>query len=348
MKIDGWTFDRRTLEKIRIAAVDRVRGGEAASKVMAGYGFCRTTIYKWLDLAQQSDIGINAPLSTKGTGRPRSLTPEQEKQVFFWIDGHDPRKYGFEACLWTRSVVSEMIAKEFGVKLGLTAIGTLLANIGLTPQKPGQRALARNEAEVLGWKMRTWPAKSERHDKNSRNAHLVFIDECGFMLAPLVRRTWAPRGHTPVIKVAEPHGRISAIGAITISPARSRFRFYFHLLPDNANYRGDTIVAFLESLRRRIRKPHTIIWDQIPIHQSYQVERYLSKHKEILAEPFPPYAPELNPVDRVWGYVKYGRLANYCPMNLDELRETVTCELHRVATRTDMLKSFLHATGLEL
>lgn len=184
--------------------------------------------------------------------------------------------------------------------------------------------------------------------RSGRGKYLVFVDECGFMLAPLVRRTWAPRGQTPVIKIADPHGRISAIGAIAISPVHSRFGFYFHLLPDNANFRGDSIVKFVDSVRRRIRRPFIVFWDQIPIHRSHPIDRYLSQHQDVMVELFPPYAPELNPVDYVWAYVKYGRLANYCPANLGQLRKQVTSELSRLKTRPDLLRSFFRATGLEL
>jgi len=184
--------------------------------------------------------------------------------------------------------------------------------------------------------------------RSPRLAHLVFIDECGFMLEPTLRRTWAPRGQTPVIKIADRHGRISAAGALTISPVRTKFGFYFHLLPDNANFRGNSIAGFVDSVRLRIGGPLIVIWDQIPIHQSYPVKHYVRQHDDVSVEQFPPYAPELNPVDYVWAYVKYGRLANYCPKNLDELRIKVSSELSRVSARPDLLKSFFHATGLEL
>jgi len=65
-------------------------------------------------------------------------------------------------------------------------------------------------------------------------------------------------------------------------------------------------------------------------------------------EMFPPYAPELNPVDNVWSYVKYNRLPNYTPRNLDELRERITAEFYRLRKRPDLLKSFLKHTGLSL
>ena len=204
----------------------------------------------------------------------------------------------------------------------------------------GQKSLQ----EIERWQLRNRP-KDTSANKHGRSAHLVFIDECGFMLAPLVRRTWAPRGHTPVIKVTEPHGRISTAGAITISPVRSRFGFYFQLMPDNANFRSHSIVAFVDCVRRHIQKPLIVIWDQIPIHMSYPVKRYEMLHKDVLFVPFPPYAPELNPVDYVWSYVKWSRLANYCPKNLVELRKTVTSELTRASKRPDLLESFFKATG---
>jgi len=348
MQVDGRTLSHEMSETIRRMAVERVREGERPSAVIKSYGLCRTTIYKWLRASSGRGKGLRALASRKATGRPRTLTAAQERQVFRWINGKDPHRYGFDYNLWTRPVVAELIEKKFGARLGLTAVGALLARLGLTPQKPKKRSVERNEGDIVRWKNHTWPAKNNERNEKGRELHLVFIDECGFMLAPLVRRTWAPRGRTPVIRIAEPHGRISTIGAITISPARSRFGFHFCLLPDNANFHGGSIVAFVDSLRRRIRKPLMVIWDRIPIHQSSPVEQYLSDHEDVLVEPFPPYSPELNPVDYVWGYVKYGRLANYCPNSLDELRRKVTSELCRVRTRPDLLKSFFRATGLQL
>lgn len=181
-----------------------------------------------------------------------------------------------------------------------------------------------------------------------RHAYIVFVDEAGFMLAPVVRRTWAPRGCTPVIKIAEPHGRISVIGAITISPRRRHFGFYFQLSADNVNMRGDSVVQFIEHVRRKIRGPITLLWDQIPIHGGRPVANYLARHRRLVVEPFPPCAPELNPVDNVWSYVKYHRLPNYTPPHLAELRERITIEFCRLQKRPDLLRAFFNHTGLSL
>jgi len=168
------------------------------------------------------------------------------------------------------------------------------------------------------------------------------------MLAPLLRRTWAPRGCTPIVKISEPHGRISVIGAITISPERRHFSFYFQLSADNTNLRGDSVVQFIEHVRHKVRGPITLLWDQIPIHRAKPVTDYFARHRKLVVEAFPPYAPELNPVDNVWSYVKYNRLPNYTPRNLHELRERITAEFYRLQNRPDLLRAFFKHTGLSL
>jgi transposase len=116
MKRDGRSFDHRTLEAIRLMAIERVRAGERASAVIASYGFSRTTIYKWTKAARQPGVGLRALHSKPATGRPRSLTARQERRVFGSINGKDPRQYGLDFGLWTRSVVADLIERslDFG------------------------------------------------------------------------------------------------------------------------------------------------------------------------------------------------------------------------------------------
>src|SRR4030095_12797544 len=115
----GRTLGHASLETIRLMAVERVLDGEVASAVITSYGFNRTTIYKWLTAAAKG-VGLQA---RPAAGRPRRLTPGQEQQVFRWINGKDPRQYGLDFGLWTRSVVADLIARKFGIRLGLTGGG---------------------------------------------------------------------------------------------------------------------------------------------------------------------------------------------------------------------------------
>ena len=119
-------------------------------------------------------------------------------------------------------------------------------------------------------------------------------------------------------------------------------------MEDNANFHGNSVVEFIDEIRRKIPKPIILLWDAIPIHRAKPVGDYLAKHPRIVAEPFPPYAPELNPVDNVWSYVKYARLPNYTLPDLRELRRRIAAEFRRLRKRPDLLKSFFNRTRLTL
>lgn len=167
------------------------------------------------------------------------------------------------------------------------------------------------------------------------------------MLEPIVRRTFAPCGKTPRLRIADPHGRISVIGAIAVSPDRKSVGFTYEMLEDNANYQGQAVARFLRSLRADLAAPLTLIWDKIPIHCGEPVQD-LIEETGLVSEPFPLHAPELNPVDRVWGYVKYNRIPNFAPPDLGVLRSTLTVEFDRVGGMPDLLKSLIGSTGLPL
>jgi transposase len=166
------------------------------------------------------------------------------------------------------------------------------------------------------------------------------------MMSPTIRRTFAPRGSTPVNKIVDPHGRVSVIGAITVSPKQTHLGFRYYVLADNINFRGPSIVEFLRQLRVQLCGPMTIVWDQIIIHSSDVVVAYLKTAPEIASEFFPPYAPELNPVDRVWFYLKYDRLPNYTPPTLAKLRSSVESEIMRIQRQPDLLRSFIRQSEL--
>src|SRR6266540_3897517 len=178
MKRDGRTLDHRTLEEIRRMAVERVHEGEDPSTVIASYGFCRTTIYKWLRTASGRGNGLRALASRPATGRPRTLTPAQERQVFGWINGKDPRQHQLDFGLWTRKVVALLIKRRFGIALGITAVGALLAKLGLTPQKPLTRAYQRDPQAIARWQRETYPAIAKAAKR--AGAEIYFWDESGF------------------------------------------------------------------------------------------------------------------------------------------------------------------------
>ncbi len=168
-------------------------------------------------------------------------------------------------------------------------------------------------------------------------------------MTPTVRRTYAPRGKTPIVEAWHRKGRISAISAVTVSPRLRRPGLVFRLLPDDTNAHGEDTAAFLAQLRGRLRGPMTVLWDQSKIHErSSVVRQYLARHPEIVTEDFPGYAPDANPDEGVWGWTRYHRLPNYAPEDTRELRSRLWGELSALRGRWDLLASFIRHAGIPL
>ncbi len=196
MKRDGRTLDHKTLEEIRLMAVERVRDGEKPSAVIAAYGFSRTTIYKWLRASSGRGKGLKALRGTRGTGRPRTLSPAQERQVFRWINGRDPRQYGLDFGLWTRAIVVTLIEQKFGAKMGVTAVGALLAKLGLTPQKPLQRAYQRDPQAIERWQRRE-ALPRYRCGCEAKRGRSLLLGRVGFSRRHRARQDLGAQGQDP-------------------------------------------------------------------------------------------------------------------------------------------------------
>ena len=218
MKIDGRTLSHESSETIRMMAVRRVREGERPSVVIASYGLCRTTIYRWIRAARRS--GLRSLKARKHPGPRARLTARQRAQVFRWIDGKDPRQYNFEFALWTRKIVAALISEKFGTALGLTAVGRLLAELEITPQKPLRRAYERDPKAIKRWIETDYPRLQARAKR--RNAKVFFLDEAGVRSDPVLGRSWAPRGETPQVSTS---GQRQSINAISGVNGRGEFWF---------------------------------------------------------------------------------------------------------------------------
>ena len=143
-------MEHKALEQLRVIAVKRViEGGERPSSVVTSLGLCRTSIYPWL--RDYHAKGWDGLTGTVATGRISKLTERQKRQVKRWIIGKDPRQYGFDFGLWTRKIVKTLIHDRMEIDLGLTAVGRLLAQMNITPQKPLRRAYERDPEQVAKW-----------------------------------------------------------------------------------------------------------------------------------------------------------------------------------------------------
>ena len=165
------------------------------------------------------------------------------------------------------------------------------------------------------------------------------------MLQPVVRRTWAPRGQTPIHYSWDRHDRISVIGALTLSPNTNRMGVYFTYQYENI--RTEHVMFFLKHLHRQLQRKLILVCDRWSVHRS-AIRRLQAKHSWLEAELLPPYAPDLNPVEAMWSYTKHCDLANYIPDNVTELEDQILDSLASQNYDQRLKQGYFKRAGLGL
>lgn len=176
-------------------------------------------------------------------------------------------------------------------------------------------------------------------------AKLGFLDESGISDKPTVRRSWAPRGKTPI--VASPghwHTR-SVTGVITCSPYGNRPKLYLRMVSGTIS--SPEFIRFVKHLRYHVKGRLILLLDRLAVHRSKKTSAFLKQQRRWLTiEWFPAYAPELNPIEYLWSASKRKDFANYCPDTIAELDARIRRSVRRIRRRPDVLRGFLKAAEL--
>ena len=336
-KIDGRTLDHKALEHMRILAVKRVvEDGEAPSQVMESLGFCRTSIYRWL--RKHEDKGMEGLVERIAQGPEPKLGEKQRQQVKRWILGKDPRQYGFDFGLWSRRIVQALIEKKMGIGLGLTAVGRLLASLDITPQKPLRRAYERDPAAVALWEKQTYPKLKKRAKR--LGAKIFFLDEAGFQSDPPLGRTYGLKGKTPVVTTSGQRQSLNVISAVN-----ARGEFWAATYTGKLDTEG--FVAFLQNFMHRRPGKVFLVVDGHPCHKAKLAKAYVQSLQGALELHFlPPYAPDLNPDEFVWSYMKNNGVSKKPLKKNESLRERVEEDLNTIKNDRKLVRSFFCAQSV--
>src|ERR671913_786341 len=215
---DGRKLDHKTLEQLRIRAVGQIEQGAHPEDVATALGMTRAAVYGWL--AKDREGGLEALKARPVPGRPPSLSGGQLQRIYTLVVGNDPRQLQVTFALWTRSMVRELIGREFGVRLSEVSVGRLLRKLGLSPQRPLYRAYQQNPEAVARWKAETYPQL--RREAAEVGATVYFVDEAGVRSDYHAGTTWAPVGQTPVVAATGERFGINLISAVA---AKGTLRF---------------------------------------------------------------------------------------------------------------------------
>lgn len=176
-------------------------------------------------------------------------------------------------------------------------------------------------------------------------AKICLWDESGISERPSIRRTWAPRGKTPIIRSTGSWKIRSVVGMITATPSGRKPKLYLRIFKKTV--RSETVIGTVKMLRRHVRGKLILIWDGLPAHRSKITKTFLKTQSSWLSvKRFPAYAPELNPVEYVWAAAKRKDVANFCPDSLLELDRQIRRSAKRMQRNARTLTGFLKASKL--
>jgi hypothetical protein len=281
-----------------------------------------------------------------GPGRPAKLTSTQEKIVCRWLSD-PPGEYGFPTDLWSAPRLAQLIEQVFGAHFNPDYLGTWLRQRGYTPQKPRRVPRERDDKAIARWLAEDWPRIKQKARR--RGACLLLLDESGLLMAPLLRRSWALRGHPPESKYKAGHReKVSVAAALWLPPERDRLHLAYQTLV-NDYFTNETVAEFLSAAVQGLPGGLIAIWDGGTMHKGDPIRELLAESEGRLdIEPLPAHAPKLMPVEFVWRWLKYGRLCNFTPRDAHHLNEAVVRELEAIRDNQVLLSSFFHQSDLPM
>jgi transposase len=172
---------------------------------------------------------------------------------------------------------------------------------------------------------------------------IVFCDQSGFYLLPMVVRTYAPVGKTPILREHLTRDHLSAMSGITLEGK-------LYMLEQEKAFKGEDVVRFLKHLMRQIEGKLLVIWDGSPIHRGQAVKGFLSSGAaaRLHLEQLPGYAPDLNPDEGIWKHLKCVELKNLCCQSLAELKVELGKAKERLRHKRDVILGCIRQPGFEV
>lgn len=332
-KHDARTLPIQAQEDLRMKAVEAVLEGRTHVEVARILSVPRQSVDTWMKLYREG--GWKA-LAAKPHGRKKhpALLPWQAAQTVRSLEDHCPDQIKLPYVLWTREAVCALVEKRFGVKRSVWTIGRWLAGWGFTPQKPMRRALEQDPVAVKRWLEEEYPAI--KADAKREKACIYWGDEMGLRSDDAVGRSFARKGHTPIMHATGKRFSCSMISAITNQGAMAFMVF-------KGRFVTDIFLTFLKRLLRHTNGKVYLIIDRHPVHLAVRVREWLEEHKEEIRVCFlPTYSPELNPDELVNQDVKANAFSGHHPHNQPEMIKGVRSYMRSTQKRPDIVRRYFH------
>jgi transposase len=335
---DARRLDHATLEAMRERAVRSVHDGESPEVVARIIGINRSTIYGWL--AQYRRGGWSALKAKPLFGRPPKLDGKKLKWIYNTVTQKNPMQLKFAFALWTREMVAKLIKVRYNISLSVVSVGRLLAQLGITCQRPLHRALERDEALVGQWLKQDYP--KIRALAQREKADIYFGDAAHMRSDHHAGRTWGKKGETPVVLSTGARYRMSLISAVT---SRGHMRF---MIKETGGVNADVFIEFLRRLLIGSKNRIFIIVDRGPAHVAKKTKAFVaSLGGRLRLFYLPPYSPDKNPNELVWKHLKADTVGRTSITSFDDFKDKVRSSMLSLQRSPAKIRAFFQKPSLQ-
>ena len=335
---DARRLDHATLEAMRERAVRSIHDGESPEVVARIIGINRSTIYGWL--AQYRRGGWSALKAKPLFGRPPKLDGKKLKWIYNTVTQKNPMQLKFAFALWTREMVATLIKVKYNISLSPVSVGRLLAQLGITCQRPLHRALERDEALVRQWLKQDYP--KIRALAQREKADIYFGDAAHMRSDHHAGRTWGKKGETPVVLSTGARYRMSLISAVT---SRGHMRF---MIKETGGVNADVFIEFLRRLMIGSKNRIFIIVDRGPAHVAKKTKAFVaSLGGRLRLFYLPPYSPDKNPDELVWKHLKADTVGRTSITSFDDFKDKVRSSMLSLQRSPAKIRAFFQKPSLQ-